>query len=56
MRNETYITQNENGSYVLVNGNAETSETWEDYEDAKTALRNENNLDDETETVLEWIA
>ena len=44
MRNETYITTNDQGLYQLINGNVESEETWDDYEDAKDALKADNEL------------
>ncbi len=51
MNTETYIAENGNGKYQLVNGNAETVKEWEDYEEAKQALIDDNNNDID----LEWI-
>ena len=49
MSNETYITEKEDGTYVLVNGNSETQESWTDYEEAKEAMKADNKLQAEAD-------
>jgi len=67
MNNETNIIQNDDGSYQLANGNAESVESWDRYEDAKSALIADNDLQTEADatdnpdlyndnTQIEWIA
>jgi len=49
MSNETYIITNDNGLHQLANGNAVSEEKWEDYEDAKEALKADKNLQAEAD-------
>ena len=62
-----YITTNDNGLYQLTNGNAESEETFESYEDAKKALKSDNELQAEADekdepdlyndnSAITWIA
>ena len=64
---KTEIGQRENGSWFLINGNAESAESWEDYEDAKQAMINDDRLQEEADkkgcediyyenSTITWIA
>jgi len=49
MSKETSITKNDNGAWMLINGNAESVEFWEDYEDAKEAMINDDAIQTEAD-------
>ena len=64
--NDTYIAENEDHTFFLVNGNAESSNKWESYNSALNALTTDNNLQAESDkkddpdyyhnnTQIDWI-